>query len=99
VRRRERPGDLAPLLYAACQHYGLEAHELGSGRKSPRIARARAVVAYVAVVELGQLGRVVARELGVSRASISAALDRGHRAAAEDGFRFGSERGVPAGRI
>jgi REP element-mobilizing transposase RayT len=98
VRPREPRGDLTQLLRAASEHYGLEAHELGSGLKRPRIVRARSVVAYVAVVQMGQLGRVVARELGVSRASISAALDRGRRAAVEDGFTFDSKRGVPPGR-
>ena len=43
VRPRGRRGDLAGLLRSACQHYGLEAHELGSGRKNPRIARARSM--------------------------------------------------------
>jgi REP element-mobilizing transposase RayT len=92
VPQRER-GDLSALLRAVCQHYGLEAHELASGRKTPRIVRARSVVAYVAVIELGQIGRTVAGALGVSRASVSAALDRGRRAVAEDRFTFGA--GVP----
>jgi REP element-mobilizing transposase RayT len=92
--QREVRGDLPALLRAACEHYGLEPHELGSGRKTPRIARARSVVAYVAVVELGQLGRAVASALGVSRGSVSSALDRGRRAALEDRFRFGEPHGA-----
>jgi hypothetical protein len=61
---------------------------LASAAKIPRVARARAAVAYVAVVELGAQGAAVARALGVTRAAISKALDRGRRACAEDTFRF-----------
>jgi REP element-mobilizing transposase RayT len=92
-------GDFAALIRAALTRYGLAPHELGSGSKSPRIARARAVVCYVAVVGLGESGRVVAEALGVSRAAVSAALDRGRRAALEDGFWLDPRSGVPSGRI
>jgi len=95
-RHREPRGAFADLLRAACAHYALAPEELRSGLKKPRIARARSVVAYVAVVELGESGRTVARALGVSRAAISAALDRGRRAVVEDGFRL-EEIGRPAG--
>jgi hypothetical protein len=47
------------------------------------------VVAYLAVVQLGEPGRVVAEALGVSRSTISALLDRGRAAAEEDGFSKG----------
>jgi REP element-mobilizing transposase RayT len=87
-RRRDARGDIVALLRAACEHYALAPEQLASGLKKPRIARARAVVAYVAVVELGQRGNAVARALGVSRTTICAALDRGRRAALEDGFRL-----------
>ena len=86
VARFQPRGDFAALLRAACARYGLALDELGSGLKKPRIARARSVVAYVAVVELGERGRAVAQALGVSRAAVSAALDRGRQAAVEDGF-------------
>jgi len=98
-RHREPHGDFAELLRAACAHYSLAPEELGSGLKKPRIARARSVVAYIAVVELGEGGRAVAHALGVSRAAISAALDRGRRAVVEDGFRLGAAPAAPSGRI
>jgi REP element-mobilizing transposase RayT len=79
---------LRELLRAACVHYGIAPHELGSGSKQRRIARARSAVAFIAVVELGETGVAVARALGVSRAAISAALDRGRRVAIEDGLCF-----------
>jgi REP element-mobilizing transposase RayT len=74
------------LLSAACERYGLMPDELRSGSKQPRIARARAVVAWVAVVELGVSGRRTAEALGVTRQAVSTALARGRRAALEDGF-------------
>jgi REP element-mobilizing transposase RayT len=92
----EPRGDLEALLCAACAHYGIARDALRSGSKQPRIARARAVVAYVAVIGLGQNGAAVATALGVGRAAISGALDRGRRAAAEDGF---WQATVPSGRI
>jgi putative transposase len=70
VARFQPRGDFAALLRAACARYGLALDELGSGLKKPRIARARSVVAYVAVVELGERGRAVAQALGVSRAAV-----------------------------
>jgi REP element-mobilizing transposase RayT len=77
---------LDALLRAACARYGLRMQELRSGSKQRRIARARAAVAWVAVVELGVAGREIAGALGVSSGAVSAALDRGRRAAAEDGL-------------
>jgi REP element-mobilizing transposase RayT len=82
----EPRGGIGDLLHAACSHYGIEATALCSGSKQPQIARARSVVAYFAVIELGAPGATVASTLGVSRAAVSGALDRGRRAAVEDGF-------------
>jgi REP element-mobilizing transposase RayT len=90
---REPLRGFAELLRAAAAHYELSSDAIRSGRKVPRIVRARSVVAYLAVVELGEPGRVVARALGVSPSAISAALDRGRRAAIEDGFWIASEPG------
>ncbi len=77
---------LDALLTAACERYGLTPDELRSGSKQPRIAHARAVVAWIAAVELGVSGRRIAETLGVSRGAVSSALARGRRAALEDGF-------------
>jgi REP element-mobilizing transposase RayT len=77
---------LDALLQAACDRYGLTMDELRSGSKQPRIARARAVVSWVAVVEIGVSGREVAAALSVTPPAVSSALDRGRRAAMADGF-------------
>jgi REP element-mobilizing transposase RayT len=91
-------GSFDELLRAACAHYRLAPDELRSGSKRPRIARARAAVAYVAVTRLGENGTTVARALGVGRTAVSSALDRGRQAAEEDGLWQHWEPG-PAGRI
>jgi REP element-mobilizing transposase RayT len=83
---------LDDLLRATCERYGLAPDELRSGSKQPRVARARSVVAWVAVVELGVSGRRIAEALGVTRAAVSSALTRGRRAAREDGFRASAPR-------
>jgi DNA-binding transcriptional regulator LsrR (DeoR family) len=56
------------------------------------VARARAAVAYVAVVKLGESGGDVARALGVSRTTVCGLLDRGRRIATEDDFSLVSDR-------
>lgn len=77
---------LDALLGAVCRHYDLSEEQLRSGSKQPRIARARAVVAWVAVFQLRITGRSVAAALGVTPPAVSLALERGRRAAAEDDF-------------
>jgi hypothetical protein len=85
------------LVRAAGEHYALAPGALASGARHRAVARARAVVAYVAVVEMGVAGGVVARALGVTRSAISAALERGGRAHVEDCFRFESVTDHPRG--
>jgi len=84
----EPPGriGLDALLRAACERYRLTEDELHSGSKQPSIARARAVVAWVAVIELRMSGRRVAEALGVTPPAVSSALARGRKAADADGF-------------
>lgn len=84
----EAPGriGLDALLDAACARYGLTPGELSSGSKQRRIAHARAVVAWVAVIELRMTGRAIAEALGVTPPAVSSALARGRQAAREDGF-------------
>jgi len=94
--RAEPPGriGLDALLRAACEHYDLTLAELRSGSKQPRIARARAVVAWIAVVELRVSGRRIAEALGVTPPAVSSALTRGRRAAGEDGFHAATLHGA-----
>jgi hypothetical protein len=91
-------GGFDDLLRAACARYALSPDELRSGSKQPRIARARAAVAHIAVIRLGESSTTVARALGVGRTAVSSALDRGRRAAEEDGL-WQRREDDPAGRI
>lgn len=91
---QERIG-LDDVLGAACARYDLTSIELRSGSKQPRIARARAAVAWVAVVELGISGRAVAAALGVTRTTVSSLLARGRQASQEDSFGSTSIQGAP----
>jgi len=86
---------LGALLSAACNRYDLTSRELGSGSRQPLIARARAVVAWVAAVELRISGREIGEALGVTPQAVSAALSRGRRAARQDGFCAAAVVGVP----
>ncbi len=74
------------LIAAASEHYRLTFAELASGSKQPRIVRARAAIAWVAVVELGVSGRRIGQALGISPSAVSNAAVRGRRVALEDGF-------------
>lgn len=74
------------LLSAASARYGVSIDELRSRSKQPHITRARAAIAWVAVVELGVSGRLVSAALGVNPSTVSSALARGRRVSHEDGF-------------
>jgi REP element-mobilizing transposase RayT len=92
-------GRLADLLRKTAIHYNLAPHDLASGARQARIARARAAAAYVAVVEMNLPGSDVAQALGVTRGAVSAALDRGRRVCEEDGFGGPKTWHGPRGRI
>lgn len=89
ARAFEAPGwvGLAALLGAAGERYGLTLDELCSGSRQRCIARARAVVAWVAVVELGIPAFRIAQSLGIRPSAVSHALSRGRRFAMSDEFR------------
>jgi len=84
---------LEGLAAAVCVHYRLTLEQLRSRRRQPDIVRARAVLAYWGVVQLGLMGRSLAPVLGVGPTAVSAALDRGRRFALEDGFADTVSRG------
>jgi REP element-mobilizing transposase RayT len=77
---------LDALLRAACERYGLTPDELASGSKQRQVAHARAVVAWIAAVQLRLARRRIAGALGVTPTAVSSALARGRRGASQDGF-------------
>ena len=80
---------LEGLVAAICAHYRLTPEQLRSRRRQPEITRARAVLAYWGVVQLGLMCRSLAPVLGITPAAVSASLERGRRFALEDGFEAG----------
>lgn len=76
-RSRRTATDLDELVAKVCAHLGVDARKLREGRRSEKIAKARAVISYRAVVEQGFSGSEVGRCLGVTRAAVSRVIDRG----------------------
>jgi hypothetical protein len=71
---------------------------LRSGTRQRRTSRARAAVAYIAVIANRIPGKDVAQALGVSRSAISRALARGASVATAEGLEIGS-RSCSKGRV
>lgn len=78
------PDRLRDLIACVCALRGLHAGELRSSGRSRAVADARAEIAWRAAVQLGLPGAVVARELGLSEATLSRARNRGRTLIAED---------------
>jgi REP element-mobilizing transposase RayT len=75
---------LQDLIVSVCSELGIKPSDLGRYQRAKRVSRARAVIAYVAVVECRIPGRQVARALGVSPSAISHSLERGRVALDEN---------------
>jgi REP element-mobilizing transposase RayT len=72
------------VIERVCRHFSTSTLELARGARG-RTAKARAVIAYVGVVELRLPIVRVAERLGVSSQAIGRALERGARIASEEG--------------
>lgn len=82
-------GDLESLVDWVCGQVGVSEVEVLAGRRTRAVSRARAVIAYLATVELRMRAVDVARNLGVNAGALSRAVTRG-RAAAQN-LRSGAE--------
>ena len=71
------PSGVHELVEYVASSFGVDRAELRSGRKGSKLSQARAVVCHLAVTELGLLVRDVARELHLSAAGASMAVQRG----------------------
>jgi REP element-mobilizing transposase RayT len=71
------PGRLQDLIRSVCSDLGIQPSDLDRRQRTQSISRARAVIAYRAVVEYRIPGRSIAEALGVSPSAISHALERG----------------------
>ncbi|MBW1776747.1 MAG: transposase [Deltaproteobacteria bacterium] len=68
--------DLSGVIMAVCRYFKIEEKELASPTRRLKIARARALVGYIATRELSISGSEVARRLNVDRSAISRAVQR-----------------------
>ena len=68
--------DLSAVIAAACRYLGIEEKELARPTIRVEIARARALISYVATQNLSISGSEVARRFNVDRSAISRATQR-----------------------
>ena len=66
--------------------YKMRPEEILSPGKQPERVRARSLVCYWAVKELGINGTAVAKLLGIIQSSVSRAIRRGERFALDNGY-------------
>jgi hypothetical protein len=82
VERRTRYNiSLAELIQRVCKKFETEPSDLISPSRRRHLSKARAVVCYLAVHELGYRGVQVARELNISGRAVSDCLERGKKIA------------------
>ncbi|MGB5615622.1 MAG: hypothetical protein WBM78_02195, partial [Desulfobacterales bacterium] len=68
--------DLTEVITAACRYLGIEEKELARPTRRVEIARARALISFVATQNLSISGNVVARRYNVDRSAISRTTQR-----------------------
>ena len=68
--------DLSAVITAVCRYFGIDEKELRSPTNKLQIARARALIGYMATWDLGISGSEVARRLNVDRSAVSRAVQR-----------------------
>ena len=71
--------DIAALAKEVCKRYDISAGELESGGRRHAVVKAREVVSWIAVRELGYSGADVARYLGVSTSCINRLISSGKK--------------------
>jgi putative transposase len=80
------PPDLSELIRNVCDRAGVSEAALLEGERLHTVTRARSIVCYLAVGELGMSVRGVARALGVTPGAVSQAVRRGEIWARRAGF-------------
>jgi REP element-mobilizing transposase RayT len=81
-----KPPDLSELIRDVCTSSGVSEAALLEGERCHTVTRARAIVCYLAVGELGMSARGVARALDVTPGAVSQAIRRGEVWARSSGF-------------
>ena len=75
---------IGELIQRVAQAFDLSPESLGLRKRSRPVVKARSVLCYFAVREMGISGEKVGRKLNISRAGVSYAADRGEALLAED---------------
>ena len=95
VRAGDDPSErMRDLLAGASRWLGLPVADICSANRGRVFAKARAVVAYLAVEELGLSGQTTAATLGISASAVSHALRHGKAVVREERLRI-VEAGSP----
>lgn len=78
-RRKAQGIGLERLMEGISTRFGVDVSDLRTASKVSAVAKARALLCYVGVRELGLTAVSIARELGISPSTVSRAILRGHR--------------------
>jgi hypothetical protein len=70
---------LAELIEKVTHDIGIDIKELLSSKRKQEISNARAIISYLAAIELGYSGVKIAAALKLSEKSVSRCIDRGKR--------------------
>ncbi len=84
--------DLQKVVSRAGEQIGMEVEEVITPGKQPQRVKARSLVCYWAVLELGLVGASVAKMLGMSQPAVSKAVQRGGELTADKGYSLSGER-------
>ena len=77
--RRKRRISLDELIETVAVHMGIEAEEILSSSRKRLISKARALISYLAICEMGYSGTEVSRNLDIKGASVSECVERGKK--------------------
>ena len=80
--------DLDKVVIQVAKIFGLEPEEVLSSSKQPQRVKARSLLCYWAVKELGMRGADIARRLRISQSTVSRAVVRGEKTASDMDLRL-----------
>jgi putative transposase len=85
-RLKARGYDFDMVVGRVAELFNMKAREILEPSKKPQRVRARSLLCFWAVTELGLAGTVVGKRLGVVQSAVSKAVERGAKMAAEHDF-------------
>jgi putative transposase len=85
-RLRAQGYDFDRVVDRVAQLFGMRQEEILRRGKQPERVRARGLVCYWSVKELGMNGTAVAKLLGITQSSVSRAVERGERLALDNQY-------------